>query len=803
MNTIPPKQRLAELHRLLSRYGHQYYALDTPMVPDAEYDRLFRELQELELKHPEIARRDSPTRSVGAAPLEMFPQVTHKVPMLSLSSIFSDMERSGREQRHAELLLFDRRVRKALGVSEVEYATEPKFDGLAISLLYCGGLLIQAATRGDGTHGEDVTANIRTVRAIPLCLPTDLEVPRVLEVRGEVLMLKEDFDNLNAAEVARGNKTFSNPRNAAAGSLRQLDASITAQRGLSFFAYSIAQLQDAERLASHSEDIRWLKKLGFPVAPKDLRPLVWGVEGLITYYEQVWRCRSELSFGIDGVVYKVNQCALQNKLGFISRAPRWAIAHKFPPDEALTQVEAIEEQVGRTGAITPVARLRPVCVGGVTVTNATLHNEDSVQRKDVRVGDTVVVRRAGDVIPEVTSVLLERRPMLSIDGGHFSGVSRYPAYRLPTVCPICGSDVVREEGGVVARCSGGMSCRTQRSQRLLHFAGRRMVSIDGLGERYVDKLVEYNYVRDVADLYRLTVEDLLEMKCRADEEEGCKPEAVKSGKVASKWAEKLVEAIAISRRPTLARLLFALGIRHVGESTAKTLADWLGTMNLVRRAPAVIFRTLPGISSVVAASLVDFFSDANNGAVLDALLIHVKPVDEHPPSPRLLDRLQPANLLARLGIPRLTAVRSQQLADQINGLGFLAECEKRLLMDLRIPPEVINALIAWLDLPGQRDRLRVLAASVAEILTVLAVQAAPVGGLYGKTLVLSGTLETLSREQATDLIETAGGKVSSSVSKKTHYLVAGAEAGKKLSKAKDLGVTVLNEAGLRALLAGV
>ncbi|PTU71779.1 NAD-dependent DNA ligase LigA [Chromobacterium haemolyticum] len=805
MTTLTPQQRVAELHQLLNRYGHEYYVLDAPTVPDAEYDRLFRELQQLEQEHPELASADSPTRRVGGAPLDEFQQVTHSVPMLSLSNAFSDMQLSERELRHEELLQFDERVRKGLDAAEVEYATEPKFDGLAISLLYRDGVLVQAATRGDGVTGENVTENIRTVRAIPLRLPAGAAVPSLLEVRGEVLMLKQDFDKLNAEQAARGDKTFANPRNAAAGSLRQLDSRITAQRRLSFFAYSIAQVEGADWPASHSAEMAWLRELGFPVVAEDLRPVVRGVDGLIAYYEQVRQRRPGLPFDIDGVVYKVNQRALQDELGFVSRAPRWAIAHKFPAEEALTQVEAIEEQVGRTGAITPVARLKPVFVGGVTVTNATLHNEDEARRKDVRVGDTVIVRRAGDVIPEVVSVVLERRPMQPAAGGDLFSAGetpQYPAYRLPAVCPVCGSHVVREEGEAVARCSGGLSCRAQRSQAIQHFAGRRMMDIDGLGERYIDKLVEYDYVRGVADLYRLTLEDLLEMKRRADEDEGVTPETVKAGKVASKWAENLIEAIAASRRPPLARLLFALGIRHVGESTAKTLADWLGTMSLIRRSPAALFAALPDIGGVVAESLADFFAEANNEAALDALLSHVAPADEHAPSPRLAERLQPAVLLARLDIPRLTEVRSQQLAGQIDGLAALAERERRALLDLELPAEVINALADWLDLPGKRDSLRALAALVDEILAALPAQAAAAGVLEGKTLVLTGTLPTLSRDQAKELIEAAGGKVSGSVSKKTHYVVAGAEAGSKLAKAEELGVAIVDEAGLQALLAG-
>ncbi|OHX12793.1 DNA ligase (NAD(+)) LigA [Chromobacterium sphagni] len=797
--------RAGQLRELLNRYGHEYYVLDAPTVPDAEYDRLFRELQQLEEAFPELRRDDSPTSRVGGAPLAEFGQVTHAVPMLSLANAFSDMQLDDPAERHAELTQFDERVRKGLDATDIEYATEPKFDGLAISLLYENGVLTRAATRGDGITGEQVTENVRTIRAIPLKLE-NARPPALLEVRGEVLMLKHDFERLNADQLARGDKAFANPRNAAAGSLRQLDSRITAQRRLSFFAYAIAQVAGAGWPATHQGEMGWLAELGFPVVEASLRPVVRGASGLAGYYETVMARRAGLPFEIDGVVYKVNRRDLQDRLGFVSRAPRWAIAHKFPAEEALTQVEAIEEQVGRTGAITPVARLRPVFVGGVTVTNATLHNEDEVRRKDVRVGDTVIVRRAGDVIPEVAAVVLERRPMQPAAGGDlFSAAEepRYPAYSLPAACPVCGSHIVREEGEAIARCSGGLSCRAQRSQAIQHFAGRRMMDIDGLGERYIDKLVEYDYVRGVADLYRLKLEDLLEMKRRADEDEGVTPETVKAGKVASKWAENLIEAIDASRAPPLSRLLFALGIRHVGESTAKTLADWLGRMALIRRCPAALFAALPDIGAVVADSLADFFAEANNEAALDALLREVRPADEREPSPRLRERLDEAALLASLRIPRLTEIRSQQLLGQIAGLSALAGAERRRLLDLELPAEVINALADWLDQPDKRAALAALAQLREEVLAALPQAAeAEVLPLEGKTLVLTGTLPTLSRDQAKAMIEAAGGKVSGSVSKKTHYLVAGEEAGSKLARAQELDIAILDEAGLQALLAG-
>ncbi|RQO70906.1 DNA ligase (NAD(+)) LigA [Aquitalea sp. FJL05] len=803
MTTNDLAARAHALRQQLTRYGHEYYVLDAPSVPDAEYDRLFRELQTLENAHPELKTADSPTLRVGGTPLPEFSQITHSVPMLSLGNAFSDMQRDDFAQRHAELVQFDERIRRELAESPIRYATEPKFDGLAISLLYRAGVLVQAATRGDGITGENVTENIRTIHAIPLKLERE-QPPALLEVRGEVLMLKRDFERLNAEQQQRGDKPFANPRNAAAGSLRQLDSRITAQRRLSFYAYAIAQVEGADWPLSHAGEMDWLQQLGFPVVEASLRPVVSGADGLAAYYENVLQRRATLPFEIDGVVYKVNSRAQQEELGFVSRAPRWAIAHKFPAEEALTLVEAIEAQVGRTGAITPVARLQPVFVGGVTVTNATLHNEDEVLRKDVRVGDTVIVRRAGDVIPEVVSVVLERRPLRPAAGGDLfiqGEEAQYPPYRLPSHCPVCGSHVVREEGEAIARCSGGLSCKAQRSQAIQHFAGRRMMDIDGLGERYIDKLVEYGYVHGVADLYQLTLDDLLEMKRRADEDEGVTPETVKAGKVASKWAENLLQAIAASRQPPLARLLFALGIRHVGESTAKTLADWLGSLALIRRAPAALFAALPDIGGVVAQSLADFFAEENNEAALDALLHYVAPADEHAPSAKLAERLEPAVLLARLNIPRLTEVRSQQLATQISGLEQLARMERRQLLLLQLPAEVINALADWLDEAANRSALQQLADLRTEILHSLPQDTGNTHPLFdGKTFVLTGTLPTLSRDQAKALIEAAGGKVAGSVSKKTHFVVAGADAGSKLAKAQELAVAVLDEAALQAML---
>ena len=663
--------RAAFLRAEIERHNHAYYVLDAPAIADAEYDHLFRELQDLEAAHPELRCSDSPTQRIGGAPLPEFGQVAHGVPMLSLNNAFSAEEAAA----------FDRRCREGLGVEQVDYACEPKFDGLAISLRYENGLFVQGATRGDGFTGEDVTQNLRTVRNIPLRL-TGTGVPEQLEVRGEVLMLRADFAQLNERQREKGVKEFANPRNAAAGSLRQLDPKITATRPLRFYAYGVASsVSSASTFGAtfHSELMDRLARWGFTVANE--RAVVQGAAGLLGYYERVGSQRRGLRYEIDGVVYKVNRIADQEKLGFVSRAPRFAIAHKFPAEEALTVVEAIEVQVGRTGAITPVARLAPVFVGGVTVTNATLHNEDEVRRKDVRVGDTVIVRRAGDVIPEVVAAVPEKRPILA------------PEFIMPKKCPVCGSAIEKPEDEAIARCSGGLFCPAQRKQALLHFAGRRAMDIEGLGDKLVEQLVDSDIVKTPADLYKIGRLALAGLE-----------------RMAEKSAANLLAAIDKSRQITLARFIFALGIRNVGEATAKDLARHFGGLDALMVADTDQLQLVSDVGPIVATSITRFFAEPHNREVIAAL-------------------------------------RSAGVQWEEGGAAPQAE------------------------LP-----------------------------LAGKTFVLTGTLPTLTREDAKLRIEACGGKVAGSVSKKTHYVVAGAEAGSKFTKAQKLGVTILDENQLKELL---
>lgn len=820
----PTAQRIHELTDLLNRYAYEYYTLDAPSIPDAEYDRLFRELEALERNHPELKLPDSPTQRVGGEPLAGFAEVRHEVPMLSLTNAFSPQDENGVFD-HAEMYAFDQRVRDGLDGGNPEYVIEPKFDGLAISLLYRDGVLVQAATRGDGTTGEDVTRNVKTVSNIPLRLHGE-NVPELIEVRGEVLMLKADFAALNQRQTENGQKPFANPRNAAAGSLRQLDSRITAQRKLHFFPYSVARQQGGLIAEEHIQELAYFQALGFSL-PNGNFGCFKNIGEVLAFYEHMQQKRPELPYEIDGTVVKVNSLAQQHELGFISRAPRWAVAHKFPAEEALTIVEAIDVQIGRTGAVTPVARLQPVFVGGVTVTNATLHNQDEVSRKDVRVGDTVVVRRAGDVIPEVVRVIFERRPMQETavavsDGiGHqqddlfaetpsakqTESVPLHKPYRLPARCPICRSEIEREEGEAVARCSGGMLCQAQRAQGLIHFASRKAMDIDGLGEKQIEQLVAQDLVRHFADLYRIDIPTLQKMKETADkgssENENGDAETVSGDlskyntqngkKQPTKWAQNILAGIKSGKTPELARFLFALGIRHVGERTAKTLAQAFGTLERVRRAPEPVLACLPDIGTVVARSIAHFFAQAEQQAMIDELLAAGVAPQAQAVSLPAAQYAGPQRWITRLPGFKISENKAQalwELAGQsIEGL----QNDKALPADWQ----------AWRSKAQNTALLENLKTFFAQMPSEDEAAQGSDGinkAVAGKTFVLTGTLPTFKRDQAQALIEAAGGKVSGSVSKKTDYVVAGEAAGSKLEKANALGVSVLSEAELLTLL---
>ena len=663
--------RAAVLREQITQHNYRYHVLDSPEISDAAFDRLMLELKSIEAEHPDLVTADSPTQRVGATPVGELVPVVHSTPMLSLDNAFTD----------EDVTNFDRRVRERLeGVASVEYAAEPKLDGLAVSFRYERGLLVQAATRGDGLRGEDVTHNVRTIKAVPVRLRG--AAPDLLEVRGEVFMTIAGFKAMNEQALARGERTFVNPRNTAAGSIRQLDPRQTANKPLDVFFYSVGEVRGWKLPPRHSESLAQLREWGLKVSP--LLKVVEGANGCLGYYRDIGAQRAQLPYEIDGVVYKVNKLAQQRELGFVARAPRWATAHKFPAHEENTIVRDVEFQVGRTGALTPVARLEPVFVGGVTVSNATLHNMDEVQRKDVRIGDTVVLRRAGDVIPEIVKVIVERRP------------KNARAIELPAKCPVCQSDVEKVADEAVARCTGGLFCRAQRKESLRHFASRRALDIEGLGTKLIDQLVDGEAVHSPADLYKLTIEQLMELE-----------------RMGEKSAAKLLEALAASKTTTLARFLYALGIRDVGEATAVALASYFGQLDKLIAASEEEIQQVPDIGPIVAAHVQHFFAQAHNREVIDAL-------------------------------------REQG--------------------------------VSW---RAQQQRAQ-----------------AGEGALTGKTFVITGTLDSMSRDEAGDRITAAGGKVTGSVSKKTSYVVVGAEPGSKAQKAQELGIEILDEAALLKLLDG-
>ena len=662
------KNKIQELIEKISTFDYQYYVLDNPSISDFEYDKIFRLLIDLENTNPELIRPDSPSQRVGGKALDAFESVIHRQAMLSLNNAFEE----------EELMAFDKRIKDDIGISEVEYAVEPKFDGLAITLTYENGIFIQGATRGDGYTGENVTHNLKTIRSIPTKL-NHTNPPKILEVRGEVLMLKKDFELLNQKQESLGEKKFANPRNAAAGSLRQLDPRITATRPLTFFTYGLGVCEPNLNLKTHTETIQLLKQFNLPIS--DLSSSVKGVMGLQSFYAKVLKLRDTLAYDIDGVVYKVNSFNYQSELGFVSRAPRWAIAHKFPAEEALTEILDINVQVGRTGAITPVARLKPVFVGGVTVTNATLHNEDEMIRKDVHIGDMVSVRRAGDVIPEIVRVLVDKRP------------KTIKKFKMPTECPECGSPLIRIDDEAIIRCSGGLICPAQQKQSIIHFASRKAMDIEGLGDKSVEQLVNVGLIQGLPDIYKLELEQLISLD-----------------RMAEKSSQNLLDAIEKSKLTSLPRFIYALGIRNVGESTAKDLAGFYGDLYEIMNQTEESLQLVPDIGPTVAKSISDFFRQTKNREVIESLI----------------------------------------------SLG-----------------------VHWPKYDIKKSASGIFAT---------------------KTFVLTGTLPSMSREEAKSIIEMNGGKVVGSVSKKTDYVVAGSDAGSKLATAQELGVKIISQQELLKLI---
>lgn len=758
-------QKAQSLRDQLNDWSYRYYVLDDPAVPDAEYDRLYRELKILEEANPELVTADSPTQRVGDVPLDAFDQVQHEVPMLSLDNVFED----------DELRAFDKRIHERLDVAgDIAYVAEPKLDGLAISLLYENGELVRAATRGDGQTGENITTNARTIRSVPLMLRGDT-IPARLEVRGEVVMPHAGFAKLNERQEAAGQKVFANPRNAAAGSLRQLDSRITAERPLEFYAYSMAQLEGVEEPETHSGMLEMLRQWGLRVNP-EVR-VCSGVDELLVFYHGILDKRDKLDYDIDGVVYKVDSFDWQRDLGFVSRAPRWATAHKFPAQEELTVLNGVDWQVGRTGALTPVARLEPVSVGGVTVSNATLHNIDEIQRLDIRVGDTVVVYRAGDVIPKVVRTIPERRPA---DAETIS---------LPANCPVCGSDILRGDGEVVARCTGGLICGAQQREAIKHFASRRAMDIDGLGDKLVDALVDQELIATIADLYRLKAEQVAGLE-----------------RMGEKSADNLIAALEDSKKVSLGRFLFALGILQIGEETAKNLADCFGDLETIRRAPPILLLAVPDVGMEVAKAIGAFFAEADNEAVIDGLLAEgVSPQSDGQPSAGFVSTLTLAHMLKsakRLGM-NLEGIGDKSLETLASHYKTVAELVAGAAEGAGAEPKGVRSgvmlqLRKALAEDDWQARLEQAEAMAAE-LQARAPEQAESKPLEGQTWVLTGTLEQFTRDQAKKGLQQLGAKVAGSVSKNTSMVAAGASAGSKLAKAEALGVEVCDEAALLSL----
>ncbi|MEE9101994.1 NAD-dependent DNA ligase LigA [Pseudomonas nitroreducens] len=783
-------ERIAQLRSELDDHNYRYYVLDEPSVPDAEYDRLFRELKALETEHPELITPESPTQRVGGAAASAFGEVRHEVPMLSLGNAFEEQDLND----------FDRRVREGLadqlpssdlfgGGAEVEYSCEPKLDGLAVSLLYENGLLTRGATRGDGTTGEDISVNVRTIRNVPLRLKGE-GWPAVLEVRGEVFMSKAGFEALNERQMEAGGKTFANPRNAAAGSLRQLDSKITASRPLEFCCYGFGRVEGGTLPGTQIGILEALKGWGIPIS-RELK-LAKGVEGCRAYYEDIGARRDSLAYEIDGVVFKVNRIDFQRELGFRAREPRWAIAHKFPAREELTELLDVEFQVGRTGAVTPVARLKPVQVAGVTVSNATLHNMDEVARLGLMIGDTVIIRRAGDVIPQVMQVVTERRP-----------ADARPV-QIPTECPVCGSQVERTQlvkrskgkesvsEGAIYRCVGRLFCQAQLKQAIIHFVSRRAMDIDGLGDKIVEQLVDKGLVKSPADLYTLTYEQVIELEGFAEVS-----------------TRNLLGSIAESRKPSLARFIFALGIPDVGEETAKLLARSLGSLARVQKALPEVLTYLPDVGAEVAYEIHNFFDDEHNRTVIAELLDPghgVQLQEEGEVSAEFAACATLAGFIDKLNIPFIAATGAEKLADKTGSLDALLTFSQDWL-DLStlkgVNEKAKQSVREYFADAARVERAKAVEAQLLDFGMHWRSERKVVEGLplAGQTWVLTGTLEAMSRDVAKEKLESLGAKVAGSVSAKTHCVVAGPGAGSKLAKAQELGVAVMDEEQLVKLLA--